>query len=666
MDPHMTREDAAVCLADGPHRRLYQSLTPPQPQPVKKKKLVNFKLSRKGRLGSDSKDDDRGSSTRERRGTFRSSDKRRGTLKNIDERREAFASFSDSTDIRFFDARDIISFDEMREDVRNFNERGVQNNNEKKEDIRNLNGRRNYIEHYSEQRGNTRNDNDRRQEFNNDNEFKVLESMSRRREDIRNDNRRQEGIRSLDDPGNFRNARQKREAFKNIKERRDDLKNIRKGRENLKSAKEKSETAVNMNDKSESASNIHETSEDSRNVNKIKTVRSVSSTSPDTKSYNAPNNLLKPEFPGSILNHRERSASSNSRATSEHIPLTTMRRKYTSSWEKLRMVAGSNGKGERLNSVVEIVTLKKRKGALAPTIWTPAIPRSVPSPRPANFQNHEEPGKRSYVIAFISKATQSRLRILRRQFTLPFKQPQRHHEWEARGKMYVNWLKGVVSNPHLQDGLIMKGLEIGVPYPVLYMRERLPDALKEGDGITRTLEGSLAADYVIHQGVYQEVVSWVPELLVTCPSDPSQWARCYIIVGFKTLDGELNTKMETLWKEWTGALYIYCNIDDDLGLKRLSFYRRSSRHHATLFSYLLLVELDTVTRENSLFLLDFTYRMRMRNMTGYISVYQEHLPDGAVDVVPGGSPVPSTAQATAAASGVLLETNALDLTRINI
>ncbi|KAK7084928.1 hypothetical protein SK128_000494, partial [Halocaridina rubra] len=52
--------------------------------------------------------------------------------------------------------------------------------------------------------------------------------------------------------------------------------------------------------------------------------------------------------------------------------------------------------------------------------------------------------------------------------------------------------------------------------------------------------GPFNSEATLSQGVYEEVVSWVPELLVTCPSDPSQWARCYILIGFKTLDGEFS------------------------------------------------------------------------------------------------------------------------------
>lgn len=104
--------------------------------------------------------------------------------------------------------------------------------------------------------------------------------------------------------------------------------------------------------------------------------------------------------------------------------------------------------------------------------------------------------------------------------------------------------------------------------------------------------------------------------------------------------------MEKLWKEWTGALFIYCNIDDDLGLKKLSFYRRLSQHHSKLFSYMVIVEIDTVTRKNSLCLLDFVYRMRLRSMSGYISVYQGHSADEDMEVNSTTTTTATTATAT--------------------
>ncbi|XP_042239549.1 uncharacterized protein LOC121877758 [Homarus americanus] len=643
MDPHMTREDADI-LEFGPHRRLRQTLSPQEVEPVKKKKLVNFKISLKGRWRSDDKGsiDESYYSTDKSYSSFQMHEKPRNS-KRYGEKTGNNGSIRDS---RPFDETESISnYDDGRAEFRNFNEGKdyITKFNEERDDMRNFNKERDDMRNFNKERDDMRNFNKERDDMRNFNEERSdIRNLTERREDTRNDNGRREDLRNVidgRDVGNFREIPDLRKDVRTVKEKREDFRRIR-----MRTGDERRE--------------------DDKNANVMEAVVNNSVSSGVLSNKNTTTQTKN--CPKSILTQRSPSANPKSDSRGKR----SLKSSYTS-WDKIRTVTtNNNAKTNRLDNVVEMVTtLKKRTGCPAPTIWTPSVPRSMPTPRPANFQNQEEPGHGHYVISFISRATsQTRQTRQRRQISLPYKQSQSHYEWETRGKMYVNWLKGVITNPDLQEGIIMKGLEIAVPYPILHMREKLPDTLIGGDGERRVLEGSLGSDCVLHQGVYEEVVSWVPELLVTCPSDPSQWARCYIVIGFKTLDGELNEKMETLWKEWTGALYIYCNIDDDLGLKKLAFYRRFSAHHSTLFSYMLVVEVDTVTQENSLHLLDFTYRMRMKHMTGFISVYQEHYPDGAVDVVPGGSPVPSTAQAAAAAAaaGIQVENTVLDLNRISI
>lgn len=124
-------------------------------------------------------------------------------------------------------------------------------------------------------------------------------------------------------------------------------------------------------------------------------------------------------------------------------------------------------------------------------------------------------------------------------------------------------------------------------------------------------------------------------------------------------------RMEGLWREWTGALYIYCNVPDDLGLKRLSFYRRRSRPHPALFSYLVLVELDTVTQDNCIDLLDFVYRMKMKSMSGYIAVYQECPP--CVSAMSNNNNASSSLNASVTlANRSRVDSPLLDITRIKI
>ena len=56
----------------------------------------------------------------------------------------------------------------------------------------------------------------------------------------------------------------------------------------------------------------------------------------------------------------------------------------TENWNKIKTVA--TPKSSRINSLVEML-ITRRKVSLAPSIWTPSVPRSLPGPRPANFQD---------------------------------------------------------------------------------------------------------------------------------------------------------------------------------------------------------------------------------------------------------------------------------------
>ncbi|XP_069972894.1 uncharacterized protein [Penaeus vannamei] len=306
-------------------------------------------------------------------------------------------------------------------------------------------------------------------------------------------------------------------------------------------------------------------------------------------------------------------------------PLTARRMASLESWDRLKSARPEPEKAS-LHNVVSMLTCRRRSRP-APSIWTPSVPRSLPSPRPANLLEQEERGRGTFVISLV--ALSSRQRHPARQTKLqgtPAQNQQEQPGLDTKGERFSLWFSDIAKDARLQDGLLLRGMETGVQFPVVHVSEVVPDNQRVTGQSFLSQHDSPGAEWVLQRGVFEEVVTWLPELLVTCPSDPSQWARCYILLGFKTLEGELDPKMEGLWREWTGALYIYCNVSDDLGLKRLSFFRRRSRPHPAIFSYVVLVELDTVTKDNCLHLLDFVYRMKMRNMSGYISVYQECLP----------------------------------------
>ncbi|XP_063610492.1 uncharacterized protein LOC134784372 [Penaeus indicus] len=355
-------------------------------------------------------------------------------------------------------------------------------------------------------------------------------------------------------------------------------------------------------------------------------------------------------------------------------PLTARRMASLESWDRLRS-SRMEPESSSLHSVVSMLTCRRRSRP-APSIWTPSVPRSLPSPRPANLLEQEERGRGTFVISLVALSSRQRHQARQaKQQGAPAQNQQEQAGLGTKGEQFSLWFADIAKDARLQDGLLLRGMESGVQFPVVHVSEVVPDNQRVTGQSFLSQHDSPGAEWVLQRGVFEEVVTWVPELLVTCPSDPSLWARCYILLGFKTLEGELDPRMEALWREWTGALYIYCNVSDDLGLKRLSFFRRRSRPHPAIFSYVVLVELDTVTRDNCLHLLDFVYRMKMRNMSGYISVYQECMPyinnmsgsnqnnnNNNSSSSRAGSPNPPPA----AADSGRVESPLLDLNRISI
>ncbi|XP_064099112.1 uncharacterized protein LOC135210207 isoform X2 [Macrobrachium nipponense] len=377
----------------------------------------------------------------------------------------------------------------------------------------------------------------------------------------------------------------------------------------------------------------------------------------------------------------------NKQPPGESVPLQTRRKSVADQWNMVRSLSREDSvRRTSLYSVVNVV-FNKRKGTPAPSIWTPSVPRSQPAPRPGNWREQEEPGKGHFMISFVSNValqkTKQQIRQMKFQVSPYYQESQsprqRRRHVEFYGKHYVQWMSDILKNQAFQSGTLMKGLEIGIQFPVVHLTPVSTNANSkrhQDASSSSTTSLGLASDAVMNQGIYEEVVSWIPELLVTCPSDPSEWARCFIVIAFKTLDGDFS-RVEEQWREWTGALHVYFNISDDLHLKKLSFYRRSSRHHPTLFTYIVIIEVDTVTKENCLYLLDFVYRMRMKGMGGYLGVYQEHVPSDAPTSASSSSSSSSSSSASSTtnrkdgrnlsgSSTHSLDSSALDLTKINI
>ncbi|CAL4122736.1 unnamed protein product, partial [Meganyctiphanes norvegica] len=202
---------------------------------------------------------------------------------------------------------------------------------------------------------------------------------------------------------------------------------------------------------------------------------------------------------------------------------------------------------------------------------------------------------------------------------------QAQHQRGRRGSYYeyhLTCMETAQQCHKFRQGRLLEGLERGAEFPVIHLslpvNNVLPPSILPHDALGDTT--------VLQQGVYDELVRWYPEMQEPPPSTPRQKnnPKCHILIGFKTIQGmEVSEDIEYRWREWTGALYIYCNISEELGLSHVTFYRKRGNTHPSMFTYLVVAQLDSVTQTNSLHLLDFVYRMRIRRGSGYISVYKE-------------------------------------------
>lgn len=216
MDPHMTREDEELLMC-GAHRRLQQRLSPPATIKPKKKKLVNFKISRKGQ--SDDSDRDKATSNASYSAISQEIDERqeRQGSRHLQERKE----------------HRRLSEEDLRGDFGGERRGSNENLNVRKDYVRNLNeiGKDG---HTVERREATRN-------------------LSKRMEHTRNCNEKRDDVKDISERRHKRSCNKRRDSTRNS-ERRDDNRNFngiemmsclsspdKDGNENLPSSSQKAE-----------------------------------------------------------------------------------------------------------------------------------------------------------------------------------------------------------------------------------------------------------------------------------------------------------------------------------------------------------------------------------------------------------------------------------------
>lgn len=183
------------------------------------------------------------------------------------------------------------------------------------------------------------------------------------------------------------------------------------------------------------------------------------------------------------------------------------------------------------------------------------------------------------------------------------------------------------SNPAFEDGMLLDTLEKGVWYPIVHLANLNPSAV--GSSHTLMTSNALGTDFVLQQGIYQEIRCMEPytgetaEQIKVRKSSLDECPSVYVFLGYNGLRWESQDVIEDSWKEWTGARYLYLNLPQEFGLSRIALLRRVAPPDVTLFTYIVLLECDNVTSKNQVFLMDFVQRFRAERGRGFLSVYRE-------------------------------------------
>ncbi|GFQ89502.1 uncharacterized protein TNCT_49911 [Trichonephila clavata] len=172
-------------------------------------------------------------------------------------------------------------------------------------------------------------------------------------------------------------------------------------------------------------------------------------------------------------------------------------------------------------------------------------------------------------------------------------------------------------------------------YPIIHYAEVCPN----GNRPPMSLQdpAALGQEFILKQGLYSEVKYAIPPNFRKAPTTKDEPVhKAYIFMGFKKLDSHFSEVLEDSWKDWTSARFIYMNLSDKFGTKRLSFYRRMAPRDPDMFMYIMTVECAWVTSENEISLLDFVQKFRVERMMGYLSVYKvERMLPSTANVING-------------------------------
>merc|ERR1711892_213047 len=129
------------------------------------------------------------------------------------------------------------------------------------------------------------------------------------------------------------------------------------------------------------------------------------------------------------------------------------------------------------------------------------------------------------------------------------------------------------------------------------------------------------------QGTYSIVESVLPSK----PIEKKGESLCVLLgfrttedncVGTKDADNERNEEART-WRDWTGIGTLYQNLvqEQNVEVEQVDFCESYVPDETAVFHYIVLLYLQVSSSRGKVGVLDCVARFRVRNMSGYVTVY---------------------------------------------
>jgi len=159
--------------------------------------------------------------------------------------------------------------------------------------------------------------------------------------------------------------------------------------------------------------------------------------------------------------------------------------------------------------------------------------------------------------------------------------------------------------------------------PKTHLRAMSENALEKGRDRLRQ----------VVQGTFQIVESVLPSQELCFDAGE----QLCVLLGFRTTDDNCVDTLEAdsersqearSWREWTGIGTLYHHLAqlESVEVARVDFLEAHVPDHSAVFHYLVLLQLQVSSMRGKVGVLDLVARFRVRNMSGYVTVYTDLSP----------------------------------------